>query len=102
MTEAGKLNLVRNDSLRELISNWSELIHDLNESEEDYSALNRNDFRPFLYEYGNYRSIINYRIKNSVITSTLVNQQYENKAEIGESSLKSKSSTLLRSNIFEN
>ncbi len=99
---AGKLSLVQSDTLSELISNWSGIIADMKEIESDYSEFNRNDYRPFLYRQGNYRSIINLRIRNGVVTRTLLNQQFENTTEIGDSSEPADAGTLLASKEFEN
>jgi hypothetical protein len=99
---AGKLTLISNDTLRELVSNWSGIMVDFKESENDYSSINRNDYRPFLYKSGNYRSIINNRIKNNVITSTLLDEKFENTQEIGNSVEPIPSISLLNSKEFEN
>lgn len=102
LTVAGKLSLVSNDTLRELISNWSGIIADLKESENDYSSFNRNDYRPFLYKHANYRSINNARIINGVITPTLLDDQFENTTEIGNSFEPEDIRSLLTSKEFEN
>lgn len=102
LIEAGKLSLIQNDTLRELISNWSGIIADLKESENDYSSFNRNDYRPFLYKHANYRSIINARIINGVITPTLLNEQFENTTKIGISADPVEAVRLLESREFEN
>lgn len=102
LVDAGKLNLVMNDTLRELISNWNGIIIDLKENEDNYLSFNHNDFRPFLYTYTDYRSIINWRIKNGTITSTLLDEKYEDTREIGNSVNPVQMDELLSSREFEN
>lgn len=102
LVEAGKLSVVRNARLREMISNWSGILTDYREAEADYSNLSNNLLRPFLYREANYRSIINERIKNGVITQTLLSAQYEDNTMVGPSVREISADQLLRSREFEN
>lgn len=65
-------------------------------------TLIRNDFRTFLYKYSSCRNVINDRIKNGVITSTLIDKKYENTSEICISQSSTSSELLLSSKEFEN
>jgi len=102
LLQAGKLSLVQSDSLRELLANWSGIVADLKETENDYSSFNRNDYRPFLYRQANYRSIISSRIRDGVVTPTLFNEQFDNTTEIGNSVNPADADLLLDSKEFEN
>lgn len=98
----GKLNLISNDSLRGMLSGWNGMINDLKESEQEYSDFNRTDLRPYLYESGNYRDIINIRIKNRVIDEAFINPEFDTTPQIGYSNNPTEGSQLLASRRFEN
>lgn len=102
LIQAGKLTLITNDSIREMLSNWNGVVDDLKESEVSYSDFNRNDFRTFLYKYANYRDIINERIKYGVISETLIDQDFLYTTELGPSTHESGNQFLLNSKEFEN
>lgn len=98
---AGKLSLIKNDSLRQQLSNWSSILAQLSEEEEFYINLNHRDFRPMLYKYYTYRNIINELWHNGVISEILLSTENIEIKEIGKSSLKVDMDKLLTSSEFE-
>lgn len=88
LIQAGKLSLIRNDSLSNMLSNWDGILADYKESENNYRDFNNKDLRPFLYEHLNYRNIINNRIIHNDISYPLMDERYQYGNEIGNSALK--------------
>ena len=87
LIQAGKLSLIQNDSLNNMLSNWEGIITDYKETENNYRDFNYNELRPFLYEHFNYRNIINNRILLSDISYPLIDEKYRYNNEIGKSSI---------------
>ncbi|MCB0655281.1 MAG: hypothetical protein KDC57_04050 [Saprospiraceae bacterium] len=88
LIQAGKLSLIRNDSLSNMLSNWDGILADYKENENNYLDFNNKNLRPFLYEHFNYRNIINNRIIHNDISYPLMDERYQYGNEIGNSDLK--------------
>jgi hypothetical protein len=66
---SGKIQIIKNDKLKNLLSSWNGFLNDVKE-DETWAVNERNQFIfPFLYKNSNYTSITNDGRQNSQITS---------------------------------
>lgn len=97
----GKLALIKNDSLRLQLSNWSSIFEQAIEEEDFYSNFNMNDLRPPMYKYYSFRNIMVKTGSTGSLNAILIKKDGKNNFEVGRTKLPININKLFTSTEFE-
>jgi len=101
LLNGGKLNLIKNDSLRQQLSNWSSVFNQTNEEEVIYTKFNLEELRPLLYKNYSFRNIMVKAGSNGGINDILIKKGGKNSFIIGRSKLQLDANKLFTSTEYE-
>jgi uncharacterized protein DUF6090 len=99
---SGKINLISNQELKNLLLDWPSYIEQVNEEEKGWVDYRNNYYFPFLTKYYQVRNVLQHDWrKNELLPSGLLEKFESSKFDIGNSKRPSEKETLLRNIDFE-
>ena len=101
LIESGNLHLIRNDSLKLKLTNWSTDVYQLQEIELEYQKIRTEIIIPFNEKTGLYRNIINALWKDGYIPKYTLNKTASVKHKIGNTKKQLNISEVLNNIEFE-
>ncbi len=101
INSSGRIQLLTNNRLKELLSLWTSEIIQVTEEEVGWDYYKNNVYRPFLLEYGSYRNMLNAYWKNNTMDAFHLDKGTEIKFDLKNSKVNVNASKVFESSKIE-